>query len=200
MIVNRRLRQFISHLKRWHLSCRFLCKIHGVGRYDYSKVNYINNSIKVCIICHNHDAPFEFMQMPNAHLMGNGCPKCKNNYKGEIAIRNFLTEYKIEFKEQKRFDDCKDSNTLPFDFYLPQHNLCIEFDGIQHFKPIKRSKTMTDEQAEKNLKYTQNHDNIKTKYCKNNGIDLLRIRYDENVEEKLTQYFQNHKIIKINLF
>lgn len=175
-------------------------KIHGVGRYDYSKVNYINNSIKVCIICHNHDAPFEFMQMPNAHLMGNGCPKCKNNYKGEIAIRNFLTEYKIEFKEQKRFDDCKDSNTLPFDFYLPQYNLCIEFDGIQHFKPIKRSKTMTDEQAEKNLKYTQNHDNIKTKYCKNNGIDLLRIRYDENVEEKLTQYFQNHKIIKINLF
>ena len=123
-------------------------------------------------------------------MSGKGCSKCSNNYKGEIAIGNFLTEYKIEFEEQKRFNDCKDSNTLPFDFYLPQYNLCIEFDGIQHFEPIKRSKTMSDKQAEKNLKYTQNHDKIKTEYCKNNRINLLRIRYDENIEEKLMDYFK----------
>ena len=165
-------------------------KVQGLGRYDYSKVNYINNSTNVIIICHNHDEPYEFEQTPNNHLSGKGCSKCSNNYKGEIAIGNFLTEYKIEFEEQKRFNDCKDSNTLPFDFYLPRYNLCIEFDGIQHFEPIKRSKTMSDKQAEKNLKYTQNHDKIKTEYCKNNRINLLRIRYDENIEEKLMDYFK----------
>ena len=49
---------------------------------------------------------------------------------------------------------------------------------------------MSDKQAEKNLKYTQNHDKIKTEYCKNNRINLLRIRYDENIEEKLMDYFK----------
>ena len=48
---------------------------------------------------------------------------------------------------------------------------------------------MTDEQAEENLNYVQRHDEIKTNYCKNNGINLLRIRYDENVEEKLINIF-----------
>ena len=159
--------------------------VHGEGAYDYSKVNYINNQTEVIIICPIHG---DFPQTPANHLQGEGCPKC-NNYKGEIAIRNFLTECKIEFEEQKKFDDCKDKRQLPFDFYIPIYNLCIEFDGEGHFKPIKRSKEMTDKQAEENLNYVQRHDEIKTNYCKNNGINLLRIRYDKNVEEKLTEYF-----------
>ena len=168
-------------------------KVHGIGMYDYSKVNYMNNCTEVIITCPKHG---DFSQTPNNHLSGKGCSKCSNNYKGEIAIRNFLTKCKIEFEEQKRFNDCKDSNTLPFDFYLPQYNFCIEFDGIQHFEPIKRSKKMTDEQAEENLNYVQKHDKIKTNYCKKNGIDLLRIRYDENIEEKLTEYFEKYEIVK----
>lgn len=56
-------------------------KVHG-NKYDYSKVNYINNSSKVCIICHEKDEfgneHGEFWQQPNNHLNGNGCPKCKN--------------------------------------------------------------------------------------------------------------------------
>ena len=52
--------------------------VHGEGRYDYSEVVYKNNKTKVCIICHNHDKPFRFMQKPNDHLNGNGCPKCAN--------------------------------------------------------------------------------------------------------------------------
>ena len=52
-------------------------KIHN-GKYDYSKVNYINNSTKVCIICPKHG---EFWQTPNSHLRGNGCPVCRANRK-----------------------------------------------------------------------------------------------------------------------
>ena len=174
-------------------------KIHGVGRYDYSKVNYINNSTKICIICHNHNIPFEFIQIPNAHLMGNGCPKC-NSSKGEISIRNYLTINNVKFTEQKIFKDCKYKNSLRFDFYLPQYNLCVEFDGIQHFKKVNWDGKLSEKQMEENLQCCKIKDKIKNDYCKFHNINLLRIRYDENVEEKLTQYFQNHEIIKINLF
>ena len=47
-------------------------EIHG-DKYDYSKVEYVNNRSKVCIICPKHG---EFLQMPDKHLQGEGCPKC----------------------------------------------------------------------------------------------------------------------------
>ena len=50
-------------------------KIHG-DKYDYSKVNYINNRTKVCIVCPKHG---EFWQTPSSHLAGNGCSKAKSN-------------------------------------------------------------------------------------------------------------------------
>lgn len=53
-------------------------EIHG-DKYDYSKVEYVNNRSKVCIICPKHG---EFLQMPDKHLQGEGCPKCcKKNRK-----------------------------------------------------------------------------------------------------------------------
>ena len=54
-------------------------KAHG-DKYDYSKVNYVNNKTKVCIICPKHG---EFWQIPNGHLSGQGCPKCRNEANGE---------------------------------------------------------------------------------------------------------------------
>ena len=45
------------------------------GKYDYSKVEYVNNRTKVCIICHKPEHG-EFNQTPNCHLQGQGCPKC----------------------------------------------------------------------------------------------------------------------------
>ena len=163
-------------------------QVQGIGIYDYSKVQYVDAHTEVIIICPKHG---EFKQTPNNHLNCQGCPKCKNNYKGEIIIRKFLTKNKMNFEEQKKFEDCKDIRCLPFDFYIPKYNLCIEHDGIQHFKPTKRSNKTTDKESKENFKYIQKHDQIKNNYCKEKGINLLRIKYDENVEEKLTEYFQN---------
>ena len=137
----------------------------------------------------------KFTQKPIHHLRGEGCPKCKSS-KGEILVRNWLIKNKIEFDEQKRFDDCRNKNPLPFDFYAPKYNLCIEYDGEQHFIPFGFNSKMTDEEKLENLERLQFHDKIKNDYCENNNINLLRIRYDENVEEKLTEYFQIHGIIK----
>ena len=101
---------------------------------------------------------------------------------------------KIEYEIEKQFKDCRYKNPLPFDFYLPQYNLCIEFDGEQHFIPHDFNSKETEEKKLENLKIVQLRDQTKNDYCKNNGINLLRIRYDENVEEKLTEYFQKYKI------
>ena len=100
-------------------------EVHGIGRYDYSKVNYVNYTTPVIIICLNHDKPYEFPQTPRDHLSGCGCSLCCSS-KGEIAIQNWLIKNKIEFEEQKRFNDCRNIKPLPFDFYLPKYNLYIE--------------------------------------------------------------------------
>ena len=52
-------------------------EVHG-DRYDYSKVEYVNSTTKVCIVCQEHG---EFWQTSASHLGGNGCPKCSGNKK-----------------------------------------------------------------------------------------------------------------------
>ena len=68
---------------------------------------------------------------------------------------------------------------MPFDFYLPDYNMCIEYDGIQHFEPTECFG------GEKRFLETQQNDLIKTRYCEQNDIILLRIRYNENINEIL---------------
>lgn len=100
-------------------------QVHG-DKYDYSKVEYINNHTDICIICPKHG---EFWQRPINHINGNGCPKCKSSHL-EVEIRKFLIENNIEFCEQKRFEWL---GRQSLDFYLPKHNIAIECQGIQHF-------------------------------------------------------------------
>lgn len=102
------------------------------------------------------------------------CGKCCIS-KGENKIKNILTELKISFEQQKRFTNCRDKNPLPFDFYLPDYNCCIEYDGEQHFN-ISRNNKSTFFTEEKILDI-QRKDNIKTQYCQNNNIKLIRIPY-----------------------
>jgi len=136
-------------------------------RYDYSKVEYKNNYTKVEIVCKEHGS---FLQIPKSHLRGDGCPKCSNS-KGERRISRFLDKINIDYLIEFKFDDCRDILTLPFDFYLPNHNLCIEYDGEQHFKSIDWFG------GQKNFERQQKRDYIKNMYCLNNKISLIRISY-----------------------
>lgn len=122
-------------------------------------------------------------------LNGRGCPYCRKS-RGERKIHQILIKMKIDFESQYKFDDCKNIRTLPFDFYIPSLNLCIEFDGVQHFEPTRFNKKMSFEQAEENFKNVQIRDEIKNKYCKDNNINLLRIPYTEfdNIEKILNEY------------
>jgi hypothetical protein len=151
---------------------------HG-DKYDYSLVDYINTKTKVKILCPKHG---EFNQLTNNHILGQGCPICKES-KGEKVVRNYLISNNLKFIKQKYFNDCKDIRPLPFDFYLPDYNVCIEYDGIQHFKPIDIFG------GEKGFNRVKKTDLIKTNYCLNNDIRLIRVNYNEDVNEKLKNEF-----------
>ena len=132
---------------------------------------------------------YEWLAAPGNILYGYGCPKC-NSSKGEKSISQWLDDNQIEYISQKKFDDCKDIRTLPFDFYLPDYNLCIEYDGEQHFKPVNFG-GISDEEASQNYKTTVQHDQIKNEFCKNNNISLLRIPFYENPHEILNNFLFN---------
>ena len=150
------------------------------NKYDYSLVNYIGVREKVTIICPIHG---KFDQKSKDHLNGCDCPNCSES-KGEKIIREFLENKKIKFIRNKRFSKCRNKTTLPFDFYLPNYKTCIEFDGIQHFESIKYWL------GDKGLTERKIRDKIKTDFCKNNNIKLIRIRYNENILDKLNSQFQ----------
>ena len=69
-------------------------KVHG-EKYDYSKVEYVNNHTKVCIICPIHG---EFWQIPNSHLNGNGCYTCSYIKRGNDK-KTTLDEFIKKAKE-----------------------------------------------------------------------------------------------------
>lgn len=100
---------------------------------------------------------------------------CDRKSKGEKLISSLLKEYNIKYIQQ--WDNNKnfryeDSNyPIKFDFFLPEYNCVIEFDGSQHNIGWNRDK--------KNLQYVKNHDNIKDFLCKENNIKMIRISYTD---------------------
>jgi len=95
----------------------------------------------------------------------------KKHSSGENIIENILIKMNINHIKQKRFSDCRNKLPLPFDFYLPDINTCIEYDGEQHFKEIN---VFGGDDRFKNQKI---NDNIKNIYCLEKNINLVRIPY-----------------------
>lgn len=112
------------------------------------------------------------------------CPNCEKDkmYKGEHMIFDILQENGINFETQKKYDDCKNIRPLSFDFYLPKFNTCIEYNGQQHYKPVDYFGGINS--FNKQVK----NDNIKKKYCQDNGIGLITIPYYFDTKEKISNY------------
>lgn len=109
----------------------------------------------------------------------------KHISKGEQKISDVLNELNITFIRQYGFSDCRKQNKLLFDFYLPDYNVCIEYNGEQHYKSIKYFG------GKEKLKMQRENDIIKENYCMNNNINLIIIPYTE---------FKNIKYILENNF
>lgn len=188
--------------------------LHGCGcpkcagniKYDHEeyvkKVSEINPDIEVVEMYIDALTPIshkckidgcEWKARPSAVLYGSGCPKCKAS-KGEKTIANWLDKNNISYEIQKKFENCKNINSLPFDFYLPNYNICIEFQGKQHYEPIDYFG------GQKVFEAQLFRDKIKEEYCKKNNILLFAIPYFADIDEELRKLykliFEQNKPIK----
>lgn len=155
-------------------------KVHG-NIYNYDNSIYNGSKELIEIKCEKHGI---FQQLAGVHMAGHGCPFCSQS-KGEREISKTLKSLNINFVEQKKFNKCLNEKTgrvLKFDFYLPELNLLIEYDGEQHFKPIDFFG------GQKELVKRQKLDKIKNRYANDNGFKLLRIPYYE--KESISKIIQ----------
>lgn len=109
------------------------------------------------------------------------CPKCMYS-KGESRVLEVLEKFNLKSETQKKFADllgCGGAH-LMYDFYLPDFNLLIEYDGEFHFHKYYE---------EQNYEIQQVHDRLKNEYAQRKGIELLRIPYwdFENIEKILAE-------------
>lgn len=157
--------------------------VHGDKYKVVSK--YKKSSEKVTVYCNKCKTTFSIKA---SHLLnGVGCGNCIKS-KGEERVERFLINNNFTYKREYKFDKCKGINhKLPFDFYLPELNTCIEYDGKQHFEPIERFGGVEGFTEQKK------NDNIKTEFCKNNNIKLIRIPYYDykNIETILSKELIN---------
>ena len=129
-------------------------------KYDYSKIKYVNNRTKVCINCPEHG---EFWQIPFEHMQGVGCPKCNLSHL-ERDVMNYLGDVGITYDYQKHF---KWLGRQSLDFYLPDYNVGIECQGLQHFEAVDYFG------GDKTFKKTLERDKRKKALCEEHGVKLL---------------------------
>lgn len=134
--------------------------------YDLSKFEYINATTDSLICCKKHNYWFK----DNYHkLMTNTSRKCCDmewQSNPNIYIKDLLDKYKIKNFSEYKFSDCKNVNKLSFDFYLPDYNTVIEYQGEWHYNNYRN-----------NLELQQKRDQIKRDYCKKKGIKEIEIPY-----------------------
>lgn len=152
-------------------------KIKQGTTYTYPNAVYVANDEKLIITCKKHG---DFEQTPKSHLRGKGCAIC-NESTGERKIANILNENEIRFVREKKFDSCINVKQLPFDFFLPEKQILIEYQGIQHYKTVKTD-FFGGEEA---LIERQKRDQIKRDWTANSPYKLIEISYLDDISQKL---------------
>lgn len=146
-------------------------KIHN-NKYDYKNFVYddthtVDNFMKIECPIHG-----DFLQLIKSHLSGVGCPYCRES-KGEKFIENILIKNGLirgnDYIRQHKFSDCRNKYPLPFDFFLPKIRVAIEYDGDQHNKVVTFFGGFEEYEKRKI------NDKIKTDYCLENKIKLIRL-------------------------
>jgi hypothetical protein len=142
--------------------------------------DYIDTRSYAPVLCRNCNKIFT-IKIKRHIYQSLGCCHCSVKPKGEVRVECFLKENNINYKWQEPLN-CRNILPLPFDFYLPDLNICIEYNGIQHYVPIEFFGGNIAFESQ------QERDKIKIKYCKDNNIQLITIPYwdFDNIEKILT--------------
>lgn len=188
----KQLRENNVYTKNRHTLSDFVNKaqqMHG-QRYDYSTTMYNGQMKKLTIICPTHGP---FVCIANNHINGTGCPTCRKS-RGETIIEQWLVKHCYQFECQKTFPNLQMNSTkqLRYDFFVPETNLLIEFDGKQHFEPVCFNGVDVDV-AQILYELTVQSDGIKTQYAIDHNIQLLRISYKDirNIDNILFNWFNS---------
>lgn len=136
-------------------------RVHG-GLYDYRNFIYVDFHTPGEIICKKHGS---FKQSPANHLKGQGCPFC-NLSQLELDMENFLKENGVVFEKQMRREWLGQKS---LDFYLPEYNIGIECQGIQHFQHVEHFHSKPGYSFE----ITWKRDQDKREICAKNGIKMV---------------------------
>lgn len=133
---------------------------------DFEIIQYKNMTNRVVV---KHSCSYIFSILPANFLLHPCCPKCSpKRSKGEIFISNYLENKGIKFISQFRFQE---GSKLSYDFYLPEHNLLIEYQGQQHYEPVEHFG------GEEKFRIQQERDKKKRKMAQEKNIELLEISY-----------------------
>lgn len=188
----------------------------GVFELRTNKQNYIyninkwayNNGIGTKVLDFFDDKPYtsqglkckcscgkEFITSINSFRLGkircDECTKIMSRY--EYMVDNFLKENQIDHIAEYRIYSCRDILPLPFDFYIVKTQSLIEVDGQGHYFPCNFNQ-ISQEDAQRAYEAIVRHDAIKTAYCKQYGIPLLRIPYWEMdngfYKQKIMQFIE----------
>ncbi len=110
-------------------------EVHG-DKYDYSKVEYVNNRIKVCIVCPIHG---EFWQRPSHHIEGRGCSKCgkeRTSEKRKEWTQEKCYETALQYSDVKTFrTNCKTAYSTAV-----KHQWLKDYTWLSYSNPIRWSK------------------------------------------------------------
>lgn len=153
------------------------CNLIHNNKYDYSKTLYKNMDNKIIITCPKHG---DFEQIAGNHARGNGCPKCKRS-KGEEQVALILQELNYEEQYSININKCK----VIVDFYIPEYNTIIEFNGIQHYIPVKHFG------GELRFNKQIKRDELLRNYCQCNNINLIEITYQDNIKQQVNEGLQD---------
>lgn len=172
------------HFKRPELSKQW----HSIknGKLTPHDITCGSNKIVWWICEHGHE--WDASVASRAGNMKAGCPICLET-SGEQRVRKYLESLSTEIVPQKSFGELLGvgGGRLVYDFYLPEFNLLIEYQGEFHDENIKR------ERVQRYIKTQKEHDKRKRDFAKSKSIDLLEIWYwdYDNIEKILDEYFRD---------
>jgi hypothetical protein len=182
ILRSRKRSQFISESRSIH---KRRYKYHLLVADKKTDVLKTDCKGRVKLYCVKHG---EVSIHPNNHIhLQQGCAICVGS-KGVRRIADFLKELKIGFISEWTDHDCIYKQRLRFDFFLPDHDIVIEFDGVQHFEPVSFGSNESEAELEEKFKGLQMRDGLKDAWCKENNIGMIRIPYYEEPEVILTQH------------
>lgn len=123
--------------------------------------------------------------------MSLGTMQFGNMSAGEKLISELLEKARVCYTTEKSFNDLKQGR-FRFDFYLPEENVCIEFDGAQHFKFVEKFY-----RSRADFLKQQGHDREKNSYCLAHKIKLYRIPFwDMDKLSQISDIFQDKYLVK----